>query len=112
MYDLKCLHRDIKPVNILLTLDRNVKITNFGFSKIIDLASMHSQKSAMYYQSPEILHGQSYSYPADIWSLGCILYEMTTFHPPFEDPYLQLVKSVESSSPDEIQGTYSTELKI
>jgi serine/threonine protein kinase len=51
-----------------------------------------------------MLNGQCYSYPTDIWSIGCALYEMASFNHPFID-------QLKISTPDEIKGNYSPELK-
>eukprot|EP00746_Dinoflagellata_sp_MGD_P110837 gnl/MRDRNA2_/MRDRNA2_47736_c0_seq1.p1 gnl/MRDRNA2_/MRDRNA2_47736_c0~~gnl/MRDRNA2_/MRDRNA2_47736_c0_seq1.p1 ORF type:complete len:889 (+),score=175.96 gnl/MRDRNA2_/MRDRNA2_47736_c0_seq1:115-2781(+) len=87
---LKCvhengfIHRDIKPSNILLTSKGVVKVADFGVSALLD---KHRKASTMLgspkYMSPEVYGGQLYDSKADIWSLGCVLYEMTTLSPAF-----------------------------
>jgi NIMA (never in mitosis gene a)-related kinase 2 len=83
------LHRDLKPENIFLDAGMNVKVGDFGLSKIDTSAELkpfwlrqraNSEKEEFvgtpYYMAPEILAGAPHSVKSDIWSLGCILYEM------------------------------------
>jgi len=74
------LHRDLKPENILVCLNGCVKIADFGLS--IDLKDCKNKKFeneviTLWYRPPELLLGsEKYSYEVDIWSLGCIYYEL------------------------------------
>ena len=79
------VHRDIKPANIMLTSDDIVKVTDFGTAKILEYAASH-QTAAMGtpgYMSPEQIKGKSVDGRTDIFSLGVMLYEMTTGQKPF-----------------------------
>lgn len=74
------IHRDVKPDNILITNRGIIKLADFGISKKIigHYCPMTPQVGTLWYQSPEILLGiPSYSFPSDVWSLGCILSEIT-----------------------------------
>lgn len=79
------IHRDLKPENILLTANLQVKLSDFGVSFIVDSNITQAQTIAgtVVYMSPEILSNQKYSFPTDIWSLGCIFYELMAHCPPF-----------------------------
>uniref|UniRef100_A0A7R9UNY9 non-specific serine/threonine protein kinase n=1 Tax=Diacronema lutheri TaxID=2081491 RepID=A0A7R9UNY9_DIALT len=81
----RILHRDIKSANIFLTSAHDVKLGDFGVSrKLSETRSMATTVCGTpYYLAPELVRGQAYSQPADIWSLGCVLYEMITLHRPF-----------------------------
>jgi serine/threonine protein kinase len=73
------IHRDIKPANIFLTSDDRLKLGDLGESTVI--MSSVTQRSSNFmgtfpYLSPEILKGERYSWNADIWALGCVLYEL------------------------------------
>lgn len=80
------LHRDLKPKNILLTRSNEVKIGDFGISKMLE-NTFDMAKTATgtpYYLSPEVCLGQRYDNKSDMWMLGCILYEMCSLRRPFE----------------------------
>jgi serine/threonine protein kinase len=80
------VHRDIKPANIMLTGDDVVKITDFGTAKILQYGT--SQQTAAMgtpcYMSPEQIKGKAIDGRSDIFSLGVLLYEMTTGQKPFQ----------------------------
>jgi len=80
-------HRDIKPGNILFAPDGGVKVTDFGIAKVGEATRM-TQTGAIVgtptYMAPEQAEGPSLDARADIYSLGVVLYEMTTGRPPFE----------------------------
>jgi serine/threonine protein kinase len=84
-HDNTVVHRDIKPANIMLTSDDFVKITDFGTAKIMQYGASQ-QTSAMgtpSYMSPEQIKGKAVDGRTDIFSLGVMLYEMTTGQKPF-----------------------------
>ena len=86
MKDKNVIHRDLKTQNILLTKDNNIKIADFGLSKTLStMSKMTGTKNAGTPTTiaPEILQGKKYTFSADIWSLGCILYELVTGISPF-----------------------------
>ena len=74
------LHRDLKPANVFLTSWFQLKIGDFGISKSLsetfDMAS--TMCGTPVYIAPEVFRGEPYDNKADIWSLGCILYELAT----------------------------------
>ncbi|GAM17750.1 hypothetical protein SAMD00019534_009250 [Acytostelium subglobosum LB1] len=72
------IHRDLKSENIFLS-DYKVKIGDFGLATRFE-NPVKGIAGTYYYSSPEILNNNSYCRPADIFSLGCIIYEMTTLH--------------------------------
>ncbi len=77
------LHRDIKSANIFLTKKGSIKIGDMNVSKIAKKGLLYTQTGTPYYASPEVWKDQPYDKKSDIWSLGCILYEMITLKPPF-----------------------------
>mgnify|MGYP006089305297 FL=1 len=73
-------------MNIFLTKDNKVKLGDLGVAKILEsLENFATSKvGTPYYLSPEVCEDRPYNYKSDIWSLGCILYEMCTLKHPFE----------------------------
>eukprot|EP01044_Picomonas_judraskeda_P009936 COSAG03_NODE_1247_length_4481_cov_10.407255_4_plen_332_part_00 len=80
------LHRDIKAQNIFTKCDgRIIKLGDFGISKVLE-ATCEMAKTRVgtpYYLSPEICLGKRYDHKSDVWSLGVLLYELTTLRYPF-----------------------------
>ena len=85
MHDRKLIHRDIKSSNIFLTSMNVVKLGDFGISSFLNhtFDFLKSFAGTYIYLSPEIINSQPYNYKTDIWSLGVVLYEMCSLHPPF-----------------------------
>eukprot|EP00825_Cyclidium_porcatum_P029058 TRINITY_DN3113_c0_g1_i4.p1 TRINITY_DN3113_c0_g1~~TRINITY_DN3113_c0_g1_i4.p1 ORF type:complete len:631 (+),score=127.44 TRINITY_DN3113_c0_g1_i4:119-2011(+) len=83
LHDLKIFHRDLKSANVFLNKDGNVKLGDMNVSKVAKKGLLYTQTGTPYYASPEVWKDQPYESKSDIWSLGCVLYEMTTLKPPF-----------------------------
>ena len=83
LHDLKILHRDLKSANVFLFKNGNAKLGDLNVSKVAKRGLGYTQTGTPYYASPEVWKDLPYDNKSDIWSLGCVLYEMITLHPPF-----------------------------
>ncbi|EAU85079.2 other/NEK protein kinase [Coprinopsis cinerea okayama7 len=80
------LHRDLKPDNVFLDENNNVKLGDFGLSKALNQASFaNTYVGTPYYMSPELMQEKAYDSKSDIWSLGCLIYELCALKPPFHE---------------------------
>ncbi|KAI1718356.1 protein kinase domain-containing protein [Ditylenchus destructor] len=72
------IHRDVKPANILLNADHaTVKLSDFGIStRLVENEQAHGKIGTSSYMAPEMLEGRDYDFKCDIWSFGCVLFEL------------------------------------
>ncbi|KAL8961953.1 MAG: hypothetical protein Q9193_001573 [Seirophora villosa] len=124
------LHRDLKPDNgelkctigrgrsslnflVFLGDDNQVKLGDFGLSKLMqshDFASTYV--GTPYYMSPEICAAERYTLYSDIWSLGCVMYELCARRPPFDaKTHLQLIQKIKDGRVEPLPAIYSPELQ-
>jgi serine/threonine protein kinase/WD40 repeat protein/tetratricopeptide (TPR) repeat protein len=92
------VHRDVKPSNLLLDLEGNLWVTDFGLAKTdeaSDITGSHDILGTLRYMSPERFEGQEVDGRADIYSLGLTLYEMLTLRPAFSEyDRIQLMRQI------------------
>ncbi|KPJ09738.1 Serine/threonine-protein kinase 11 [Papilio machaon] len=100
------VHKDIKPGNLLLTLNQTLKITDFGVAEALDMFSpedtCYTGQGSPAFQPPEIANGaETFSgTKVDIWSSGVTLYNMTTGRYPFEgDNVFRLLEAIGRAEP-------------
>ncbi|MGW2647199.1 protein kinase domain-containing protein [Streptomyces sp. NPDC001393] len=82
------VHRDIKPANVMLSDEGNVKVTDFGIARSVDRAGTTLTRTSVVvgtaeYLSPEQARGEQVDFRTDLYSTGCLLYELLTGRPPF-----------------------------
>ena len=93
------IHRDIKPTNILLTRDRNIKIGDFSIAHVDSLESTNTLPMGFVgsprYMSPEQVQEDNITTQTDIFSLGIVMYELLTGHHPFySDSFSRLIHKI------------------
>lgn len=111
LHNNKIVHRDIKCANIFLTKSGNAKLGDLNVSKIAKMGILQTQTGTPYYASPEVWQDKPYDKRSDIWSLGCVLYELTALNPPFTAKDMQgLYKAVLKGSYPKIPSHFSADL--
>lgn len=87
----RILHRDLKTRNIFLTDAGVVKLGDFGIAKQLNDEMAKSLVGSPHFMAPEIHKRQPYDEKSDIWSLGCILFQISTLQCPFEGESLEII---------------------
>lgn len=103
-HEHRIIHRDIKPQNILMDFDGNVKVTDFGIATTLSATSYTKTNSVIgtvHYLSPEQARGGIATHKSDIYALGIVLYEMLTGELPFsgESAVSIALKHLQSETP-------------
>jgi len=95
LHSNKIMHRDLKSANVFLTKNGNIKLGDLNVSKVVKTGVAYTQTGTPYYASPEVWADKPYDTKSDIWSMGCVIYEICALKPPFKGNSLdQLYKSV------------------
>lgn len=115
----KILHRDMKSANIFLFKDMQTKLGDLNVSKIIKQKDQlsYTQTGTPYYASPEVWKDLPYDSKSDIWSMGCLLYELCALVPPFraddmQGLYKKVVKGKYPRIPDHFSQEMATVIKF
>lgn len=85
IHSLGVAHQDIKPANLLLESEERVKIVDFGIARFTDATASYKVRGTLQYMSPEQFRGEHITPAADLYALGCLLYEMITGATPFAE---------------------------
>lgn len=92
-HELNVVHRDIKPQNIFIAIDGTIKMGDFGIA--VQLNSTGSFAKTVIgtptYMAPEVIREEPYNHKSDVWSLGCVLYEMCTLRPAFNGRNMKML---------------------
>lgn len=111
-HDRRVLHRDLKPQNLLINKEGDLKLADFGLARAfgIPVRSYTHEVVTLWYRSPDVLMGsRKYSTPVDIWSVGCIFAEMVTGRPLFpgsseQDQLNRIFKLLGTPTPESWPG--------
>ena len=112
LHDKKIMHRDLKSANIFLVKDKHqCKLGDMNVSKVIKDKVLLTQTGTPYYASPEVWNDEPYSYKSDLWSIGCVIYEICALRPPFRGKDLdELYVNVCKGKIERISQAYSDDL--
>ncbi|KFU97044.1 Serine/threonine-protein kinase Nek3, partial [Pterocles gutturalis] len=113
IHDKRVLHRDIKSKNVFLTQNGKVKLGDFGSARLLAHPASYActYVGTPYYVPPEIWESMPYNNKSDIWSLGCILYELCTLRHPFQaNSWKHLILKICKGSYNPLPSHYSYEL--
>ena len=111
LHDFKILHRDIKSANVFLFKGGVCKLGDLNVSKVARKGLGYTQTGTPYYASPEVWEEKPYDSKSDVWSLGCVIYEMITLRPPFQAKSMEeLYKKVMRGIYPKLSSKYSEDL--
>ena len=112
LHDKKIMHRDLKSANIFLVKNKKqCKLGDMNVSKVIKEKVLRTQTGTPYYASPEVWNDKPYSYKSDLWSIGCVIYELCALRPPFKGKDLdELYINVCKGKVERIKNYYSDSL--
>lgn len=117
LHDLKIYHRDLKSANVFICKDKTVKIGDMNVSKVAKKGLLYTQTGTPYYASPEVWQDKPYDSKSDIWSCGCVIYELATLKPPFraqdlEGLYHKVIKGAYSKLPSHYSVDLNNMIKL
>ncbi|ESU37357.1 Serine/threonine protein kinase [Giardia duodenalis] len=117
----KIMHRDLKPQNIMLTKTGDCKICDFNMCRSVQTARAKTLAGTLAYLAPDVCSNVGYTEKADMWSLGCIIYQMCEYSLPFywngiEDIHKDLkdiqYKPISSDYSNDMKGVVSSLLVL
>ena len=111
LHDEKIMHRDLKSANVFLFNNKICKLGDLNVSKVVKNKMLYTQTGTPYYASPEVWKDKPYSYKSDLWSIGCVIYELCNFRPPFKGRNMdELFNKVCKGETERINKIYSDDL--
>ena len=117
LHEFKIYHRDLKSANVFICKDKTVKIGDMNVSKVAKKGLLYTQTGTPYYASPEVWQDKPYDSKSDIWSCGCVVYELATLKPPFraqdlEGLYHKVIKGVYTKLPSHYSVDLNNIIKL
>ena len=110
---MNIIHRDLKSANVFLSKDGSAKIGDMNVSKVARNGMNYTQTGTPCYASPEVWKDLPYTMKSDIWSLGCVLYEMLALKTPFiADNMDALYQKVITGQDQQVQRLYSYDVPV
>ena len=111
LHEYNILHRDLKSANVFLFRDGTAKLGDLNVSKVAHRGLGCTQTGTPYYASPEVWKDNPYDLKSDIWSLGCVTYEMIMLRTPFRAETMEgLFKKIMKGEYQKINKKYSEDL--
>lgn len=102
----------MKSANIFLYKDATAKLGDLNVSKVAKEGLLYTQTGTPYYASPEVWKDKPYDKKSDMWSLGCVIYEMCALEPPFRAKDMNgLFKSILKGKYPSIPNQYSLDMR-
>merc|ERR1719253_518871 len=113
LHEKQVLHRDLKPQNLFLMENGDIRVGDFGMSKVVKAnEKFQTVVGTPYYIAPEVITEKPYSYPADIWSMGCIFHHLCALKVPFDATNLKgLVSKITSGKIEPLPAGFSEPLQ-
>jgi len=118
MHNKRIMHRDLKPANIFIDAEGKLKLGDLGLGRAMSSQTLEafSRVGTPLYMSPEVLDGSGYDTKSDVWSLGCIAYELWALKSPFRKEgvkmsLIDLFNSIKSGTYGPIPLRYSQNLR-
>jgi NIMA (never in mitosis gene a)-related kinase len=111
LHDFQILHRDLKSANVFLYKSGLTKLGDMNVSKVAKAGMRYTQTGTPFYASPEVWQDEEYDFKSDMWSLGCVIYEIAALHPPFQASDMNgLYRKVTTGRFSRLPRIYSREL--
>ena len=113
LHNLNIIHRDLKPGNVYLTADRqSLKLGDMNVSKVTDFSFAQSLIGSPAYLAPEVWLMKPYTNTCDVFSLGCLIFELASFKLPFDaENMAELRNNIINQAPVKLPSNYSSELQ-
>lgn len=111
LHSCRVIHRDIKPLNVLLTKEGRVKLGDLGVSRLVTGGDVlrNSRVGTPLFLAPELVRQEIYDFKVDVWALGCVIYTLAQQETPFKGENLvTLGHNIVEQTPKPLPRPYST----